>query len=80
MSWTACISESIIRVQEQTFEQCQKQIIMMITIMTRYQMKSILDKDNTSTINQRFEYKVWIKKSCYKVWIKDLVMKSGLKV
>ena len=43
------------------FEQCQKHIIIMITITTKYWEKSIRDKNNTLSLDQKSSYKVWIK-------------------
>ena len=61
MSWTARTSEDIIRAQEQTNKQCQKQIIITIMITTKHWVKSIHDKDNTSSLEQKSEYKAWIR-------------------
>ena len=51
------------------FKQCQKQIIIMSIITTRYWIRSIRDEGNIPSLDQRFEHKVWTK---------SLVIKSGL--
>ena len=70
-SWTVCTLEGIVRAQEQTNKQCQKQIIIMIMITTRHRVRSMHGGDNTSSLEQRSEYKAWTR---------SLITKSGLKV